>query len=334
MRAVQLTAYGAAENLIVVAVPRPRPAAGEVLVRVGAAGVVFADTQMRRGDYVNLPLTLPFTPGREVAGVIEEVGPGVSDWRVGQRVMANMHTGGYAEYACASVTELVPLPDRAKFLQGIVYNINLRVAYLCYFYFGEVQPGETVMVHAAAGGIGSLIVQIAKRRGRNTVIALVSSEDKAAYCRSLGADYCVNTHSGDYVSEVLKITSGRGVDVVFNSVAGPTLRTDPAAIRVMGRWMINGYAGGRDSIDPALVMHRSLTLKIFSIYNIFGTPAYAAATAFLRDWLSEEPLESCTRTFPLESAADAHRWIEGRHSTGKIALVPGAPKNPPTMASA
>jgi NADPH2:quinone reductase len=322
MRAVQLTAYGPAENLTVVDVPRPRPQAGEALIRVGAAGLVFADTQMRRGDYVNLPPSLPFTPGREVAGVIEELGPGVEGWRVGQRVMANMHTGGYAEYARASVAELVALPDRAEFLQGIVYNINLRVAYLSYYYFGGVQPGETILVHAAAGGIGSLLVQIAKRRGGNRVIALASSEDKLAYCRALGADHCINTRTTDYVAEALKITSGQGVDVCFNSVAGRTLETDPAAIRVLGRWMINGHAGGRDVIDPARVMHRSLTIKIFSIYNVFGTPAFRDATAFLQDWLQKEPLESCTRTFPLEAAADAHRWIEGRRSFGKIALVP------------
>ena len=322
MRAVRLTAYGPAENLMLAEAPRPRPGKGEVLIRVGAAGLVFADTQMRRGDYVNLPPAVPFIPGREVAGVIEEVAPEVTSWRAGQRVMANMHTGGYAEYACAAACELVELPDRADFLQGIALNVNLRVAYLYYYFFGEVQPGETLLVHAAAGGVGSNLIQIAKRRGRNTVIALASSEEKLEFCRSLGADYCINSRSADYVAAVLEITSGRGVDVSFNSVAGPTLQTDPDAIRVLGRWMINGYAGGRDLIDPARVMHRSVTLKIFSIYNIFGTPAYAAATGFLREWLATEPLLGCSRTFSLEQAAEAHRWLEGRHAVGKIALVP------------
>lgn len=322
MRAVQLKAYGSAENLVIADLPRPRPDDGEVLIRVGAAGVVYADTQMRRGDYVNLPPSLPFTPGREVAGVIEEVGPRVGGWKAGDRVMANMHTGGYAEYALAKAADLVALPERADFLQGIACNTNLRVAYLCYYFFAQVQPGETLLVHAAAGGIGSLILQIAKRRGRNKVIALVSAQEKADYCLGLGADHCINTREADYVEEVLRITSGAGVDVSFNSVAGPTLLTDPAAIRIFGRWMINGYAGGRESIDPARVMHRSLTIKVFSIYNVFGTPAFAAATEFLHEWLATEPLTGCTRVFALEAAGDAHRWIEGRHSTGKIALLP------------
>jgi len=322
MRAVQLVAYGPADNLVAVDVPRPNPGKGEVLIRVGAAGVVFADTQMRRGDYVNLPRAVPFIPGREVAGVIEAVGPDVDTWRIGQRVMANMHTGGYAEYAVASTSELVELPDRADFLQGIACNVNLKVAYLYYYFFGQVLPDETLLVHAAGGGVGSNLIQIAKRRGRNTVIALASSDEKLDFCRSLGADHCINTRRTDYVAEVLKITSGRGVDISFNSVAGPTLQTDPDAIRVFGRWMINGYAGGRDLIDPARVMHRSLTLKIFSIYNTFGTPVDQAATEFLRNWLAEEPLIGCSRTFALEQAADAHRWLEGRHALGKIALVP------------
>lgn len=322
MRAVQLGDYGPADNLAAVDVPRPSPGTGEVLIRVGAAGVVFADTQMRRGDYVNLPRVLPFIPGREVGGVIEAVGPGVDAWRTGQRVVANMHMGGYAEYAVASTSELIELPDRADFLQGIACNINLKVAYLYYYFFGQVLPDETLLVHAAAGGVGSNLIQIAKRRGRNTVIALASSDEKVDFCRSLGADHCINTRSTDYVAEVLKITSGRGVDISFNSVAGPTLRTDPDAIRVFGRWMINGYAGGRDLIDPARVMHRSLTLKIFSIYNTFGTPVDQAATEFLRNWLAGEALIGCSRTFALEQAAAAHRWLEGRHALGKIALVP------------
>lgn len=323
MKAVQLEAFGPAENLRVADIPAPVPGEGEVLIRMGAAGVVFADTQMRRGDYVNLPATLPFTPGREVAGVIESLGTNVTDLQPGMRVMARMHTGGYAEYAKAAAADVVRLPAKADFLQGIAHHVNLRVAYLYYYTFGQVQPGEVILVHAAAGGIGSLAIQIAKRRGRdNVVIALASSEEKLAYCRACGADYAIDTSRSDYVAEVLRITGGRGVDVSFNSVAGRTLETDPEAIRPFGRWLINGYAGGHAMIDPKRVMPRSLTLKIFSIYTVFGTNEFRKATAFLEDWLETEPLATSTCTFPLEQAAEAHRWIEGRRSYGKIALVP------------
>lgn len=321
MQAVQIKSFGPAENFSIVELPVPEPGDGEVLIRVGAAGIVFADTQMRRGDYVNLP-ALPFTLGREVAGVVEKVGPGVTAIQPGMRVMADMHTGGYAEYAKAAVRDLVPLPDRASYLQGIVYQVNLRIAYLYYYTFGKVQPGEVILLHAAAGGIGTLVTQIAKRRGNNVVIALASSDEKLAYCRAAGADYCINTRTDDYVAEVLRITGGKGVDVAMNSVAGPTLQTDPLAIRPRGRWLINGYAGGRSLIDPNAIMPKSLTLSIFSVYTVRDDEEFRKATAFLEEWLRTEQLDSCSRTFSLAAVEEAHRWIEARHSHGKIALVP------------
>lgn len=322
MRAVQIKSFGSTANFRVVDLPLPDPGEGEVLIRVGAAGIVFADTQMRRGDYVNLP-ALPFTPGREVAGIIEKVGPGVTTVQPGCRVMADMHTGGYAEFAKAAVRDLVRLPDSASYLQGIVYLVNLRIAYLYFYTFGKVEAGEVILLHAAAGGIGTLVTQIAKRRGsNNVVIALASSDEKLEYCRAAGADYCINTLTADYVDEVLRITGGKGVDVSMNSVAGATLQTDPLAIRPRGRWLINGYAGGRSLIDPNAIMPKSLNLSIFSVYTVRNDEEFRKATTFLEEWLSTERLDSCTRSFPLEAVEDAHRWIEERHSYGKIALVP------------
>ena len=323
MRAVQLDQFGPADNFRLVEVPVPEPSPDEVLIKVEAAGIVFADTQMRRGDYVNLP-SLPFVPGREVSGTVERVGGKVTHVTPGMRVTADMHTGGYAEYARAAAKNVVPLPDRASFLQGLVYHINLRIAYLAYFTFGRIQPGETLLVHAAAGGIGTLLTQVAKRRGKNTVIALASSDEKLAYCRAAGADHCINYRRTDYVEEVLRITDGAGVDVSINSVGGPTLQTDPRAIRPRGRWLIYGYAGGKGRIDPNAVMPRSLTATIFSVYTVREREEYRQATAFLQEWLRTEDLVSVTRIFPLEDVVAAHHWIEGQHSHGKIALVPRA----------
>ena len=322
MKAVQLNEYGPSENLTIVDVPIPDPAQDEVLIRVEASGVRFSDILMRSGVYRNLPHSLPFVPGREVAGIVEKVGGTVSHFRPGARVMAEMHTGGYAEYASAAEKEVIRLPDRVSFLEGLVYHRNLRIAYLCYYIFGRIQPNATILLHAAAGGIGTLITRIAKKRGNNVVIALYSSDEKFDHCRANGADYGINYIKKDYIEEVLQITGGKGVDVSCNSVGGPTLITDPRVIRPLGRWVIYGQAAGHGHIDPyGVVMSKSLTVKIFSVYAVREREEFRQATDFLENWLQTEELFSVSKTFEREDAIAAHQWIEGRHSIGKIALV-------------
>lgn len=337
MRAVQISEYGPAENLKIVDIPIPEPAEDEVLIKVKAASAIFPDSLMRRGVYFNLPPSLPFIPGREVAGIVEKIGRREKDSKpdmaekvgaklthikAGMRVMARMHTGGYAEYATASLKNVICLPDRVSFLSGLVYHNNLKIAYLAYYIFGQVQPYDTILLHAPAGGIGTLITQIAKRRANNVVIALSSSDEKLEYCRANGADYGINYKTGDYVDEVLRITDGKGVSVSLNSVGGPTLKTDPQVIRPMGRWVIYGRAAGRGPIDIYETMFlKSLTLSTFSVYTVLEREEYRQATSYLENWLHTEELISVSRTFPLEEAVAAHRWIDEQRSVGKIALV-------------
>jgi NADPH:quinone reductase len=339
MRAVQINEYGPAENLKLVEVPIPEPAEDEVLIKVEAASVIFADSLMRRGIYLNLPSSLPFIPGREVAGIVEKVGakaknvrPDIAEMvgakitniKAGMRVMGFMHTGGYAEYAVASLKNVICLPDRVSFLNGLVYYLSLRIAYLAYYTFGKIQPYETILLHAPAGGIGTLITQIAKRRAHNVVIALSSSDEKLAYCRANGADYGINYRKSDYVEEVLRITGGKGVNISLNSVAGPTLKTDPRVIRPLGRWVIYGSAAGKGLIDIyEAALPKSLTLNIFSVYTVFEREEYRQATDFLENWLHTEELISVSKTFPLEDAIAAHHWMDEQRAVGKIALVMG-----------
>lgn len=339
MRAVQLDQYGPAENFRIVDVPIPEPAEDEILIKVEAASVIFADSLMRRGVYLNPPPSMPFVPGREVAGIVEKVGENskylkpdiwektgarVTSIKAGMGVMARMHTGGYAEYATASLRNVIYLPDRVSFLQGLVYNSSLRIAYLAYYTFGQIQPYDTLLLHAPAGGIGTLITQIAKRRGSNVIIALSSSEEKLKYCSANGADYAVNYRTRDYVEEVLRITGGKGVHVSLNSVGGPTLKTDPKVIRPMGRWVIYGAAAGRGLIDIyETILPKSLTLSIFSVYTVLEREEYRQATNFLEHWLNTEKLISVSKTFSLEEVIAAHHWIDDQSSMGKIALLVG-----------
>ena len=323
MKAVKLESYGPVENLTVVNVPIPKPSDDEVLIKVHASSVIYADTMMRRGDYPMLPESLPFVPGREVAGVVEQVGANVTSFRPGMRVMAQMHTGGYAEYAKTSMDQVMLLPARVSFLQGLVYFVNLRVAYLVYNVFGKVQPKDTILVHAASGGIGTLLMHIAKRVGNeNEIIALSSSDEKLAYCRANGADHLINYKNTDYVEEVLRITDGRGVDVALNSVGGPTLEKDPYVIKPTGRWAIYGNSAGKGLIDPYKHILRSLTINVSSVYSYIFRDEHKEALKFLMDWLeTEENLLSVTKTFRIEDIREAHQCIEDQRSIGKIAVV-------------
>jgi NADPH2:quinone reductase len=323
MKAVQLDQYGPAENFRIVDVPVPEPGFGQVLIKVEVAGIVFADSMMRRGAYVNLPASRPFIPGREVAGVVDKIGGGVTTIKPGARVTASMHTGGYAEYSIASAKEVIHLPDRVSFEQGIVYHTNLRIAYLIYYIAGQVKPQETILLHAPSGGIGTLIIHIARKRANNVIIAVSSSEEKLEWCRAHGTHYGINYKKTDYVEEVLRITGGRGVDVSLNSVSGPTLETDPRAIRHMGRWVIYGRAAGEGRINPyPAILPKALTVRGFQVYAVHEREEFRQATDFLYHWLETEELISVSRTFRLDQVIEAHHWLDEQRSVGKIALIP------------
>jgi NADPH:quinone reductase len=322
MRAVILEECGPAENLKLVEVPVPTLGDGEVLIKTEAASVGYPDVMMRKGEYVKQINNFPYIPGREVAGTIEKVGSGVMGVKPSMRVAARLLTGGYAEYATAPVKNLVFLPDRVSSLQGLVYLVNLPLAYLVYYFCGRVGPRATILLHAPAGGVGTLITQIAKRRAHNVVIALSSSQEKLDYCFANGADYGVNYKAGDYVEEVLRLTGGKGVDVSLNSVSGPTLEKDPLVIKPLGRWVIYGSSAGYREIDPrGTIVLKSLTIVHFSVYSVIDREEFRQAKEFLDHWLHTEDLISVSKTFPIEEAVTAHRWIEEQRNIGKIALV-------------
>lgn len=320
MKAVQVYAFGPAENLKLEDISVPVPGPDQVLVKVMAAGVIFGDVLTRLGTDPRLPDVMPYTPGMEIAGVVEAVGENVTSVRPGARVMSYVPEGGYAQYAVASTAMLVPLPDHVSFGQGLTYLINMPVAHLAYHAFGAVQPGDTILLHAAAGGVGTLITQIAKRRGGNTVIALAGSDEKVDYCRANGADHVINYKTTSYVDEVLRLTDGQGVDVSLNSVAGPTLETDPFAIRPRGRWAIYGYAAGQGMIDPFRHFLKALTINVSAAYAYMTRPEFGLAQAFMRDWISTEPLTSPSRTFRLDEVQEAHLWLETQASHGKLVI--------------
>lgn len=319
MRAAVLKDYGPVENLAVADVPRPDVGPGEVRVRVSFAGLRYGDVMARYG----IPSRWqepPFVPGQEVAGVVDAVGASVTRWSPGDRVAATTLTGGFAEYAVVAAAQARPVPDHVGLDQALVYLVNLPVAYLLVWPWAGISAGDTVLVHAAAGGVGLLVLQVIKRRVPGArVIALTSTEDKARLCAAHGADEVVNYRATDYVAAVRELTGGHGVDVSLNSVAGPTLASDPQVIRSRGRWVIYGFAGGAGSLDLAAIGYQGLTVKPMSILAFLDQPVMADIAAFSDDWLQREALLDPVR-YPLEQIAQAQLAIEEGRNTGKAVI--------------
>jgi NADPH2:quinone reductase len=324
MRAAQITAYGPSSNFVINEVAIPKINERGVLVKIDAAGIIWADVLRRRGGSGPSLKPFPYTMGIEIAGAVVAVGAAVTEFVVGNRVAGSIPSGAYAEYAGVDASLLRRLPGRVSAQQALVYQVNLPVAHVAINYFGKVQPGETLLVHAAAGGVGSMITQLAKRRGKdNTVIALASSDEKLEFCRANGADHVINYRKQDYVDAVKKITDDQGVDVIFNGVGGDTLRTDPPLVKPLtGRWIILGASGGPGVIDPYSFIYQSITVRPVSIKPLWGTTERKQAVDFLDDWQATEALIEPGHVFKLSEIAAAHDCVEQQRSIGKVIVVP------------
>lgn len=331
MRAVLLNDYGPSENLVLGELPRPEPGPGEVLIKVAYGGLRWGDIMQRNGipSRARKP---PFLAGQEATGVVEAVGPSVKAVRPGTRVMATALTGAWAEYIAVPEVVVTPIPERVSLEQMLAYPVNLLTAYYAVNVWAKVQPGERVLLHAAAGGVGLLALQIMKRKLKDvTVVALASSEEKLKLVRENGADYAINYKTTNYVDEISRLFGpkatgfqtggerGGGVDVSLNGVSGPTIETDPKVIRKRGRWVIYGWAGGRAVIDPSKFGYDGITVMPFSMIAWMGTPEHRAGVAFVREWLETEKLIEPT-VYPLERAADAERAMEQGQTIGKVVL--------------
>jgi len=328
VKAVFINDYGAVENLSVGEVERPRIRPNEVLVEAKYGGLRWGDVMARNGLPSRARKT-PFIAGQEASGVIVEVGPETRGWSVGQRVMVS-GGGAWAEYVAAHPATLTAVPDHVGLEQVLAYPVNLRTAYYMVYVWAKVQEGERVLLHAAAGGVGLLALQILKRKFRSVeVVAIASTEEKLALLRAEGADHVINRKTQDYVAEVMRIwgpkasgfqTGGRqegGVDVSFNGVSGDTLSTDWQVIRKRGRWVIYGYAAGRGRLDTSAFGYDGITIMPFSSIAWQGTPEAAAGTGFIQDWLATERLIEPT-VHPVEDVVEVQRAFEQGATTGKV----------------
>lgn len=324
MKAIQVKETGGPEQMHLVDIPKPQPGPKEALVKVAASGVNFIDVYMRIGLY---KADLPFTLGNEAAGVVEAVGAEVTEVRPGDRVAYAMSRGSYAEYAVVPAWQLVKVPDHmdlnnaaAAMLQGMTAH------YLTHSTF-PLKPGQTCLVHAAAGGAGRLIVQMAKMRGAR-VLGTTSTEAKAELARQAGIDEVIFYTKQDFEAEVKRLTGGQGVDVVYDSVGAPTYMQGLNCLHPRGMMVLFGQSGGKvPPLDPTILNTKgSLFLTRPSLAHYCATREELLWRAGdVLQWVASGKVKlAIERIYPLAQAAQAHRDLESRATAGKLLLIPGS----------
>jgi NADPH2:quinone reductase len=322
MKAVRVHQYGGLEALKYEEVPTPDPGDGEVRVKIEAAGVNFIDIYHRIGRYQG---ALPLTLGQEASGTVDAIGPKVTDVKPGDRVVYASVQGSYAEYAIIPSWRLVPIPAGITSQQAAAVMIQGLTAHYLTSSTYPLKEGETALVHAAGGGTGQLLVQIAKRRGAH-VIGTASTEEKAAIAREAGADEVILYTRADFESEVKRLTNNKGVDVVYDSVGKDTFDKSLNCLRRRGYMVLYGASSGAvPPLDPQVLNTKGsifLTRPFLAHYTADRAELMGRVND-LFSWIAAGELNvRIDKTFPLTEAAEAHRYLEGRQSKGKILLIP------------
>jgi len=322
VKAIQFTEVGGPDVMKIVDIPKPELRPKMVRVRNHAVGINFADNFFRQGTYLVRP-KLPDTPGMEGAGVIDEIGPDVERLKPGMRVVG-IGLKTYAEYSLFYENQTIPLPDFVSFEEGVAFPIQTLTAWFMMHVSHHLTRGQTVLVHSAAGGVGVVAIQIAKAAGAR-VIGTVSSDAKIAIAKQYGADEVINYETLDFAKEVMRLTEGKGVDLNLDAVGKPTFEKGLECAAPFGHIILYGRAGGPpDKLDVNRLFPKALKVSGFVLF-----------TASSQHHLMQQGTEACFnlmkegklkmvigKSFSLEQAPAAHRFMESRQSVGKLVLVP------------
>lgn len=320
MKIIRVYEYGDVDKLILENADKPIPNDNEVLVNVKAIGVNFADTRRRLGNYVE-PTPLPFIPGLEVSGVIEEVGKNVKEFGIGDRVVSIVEAG-YAEYVVVEAKKLTLIPEEVSFevaaslpLQGLTAHYLLKE-------MARMRKNESVLVHAAAGGVGTLAVQLAKIYGAKKVIATASSNSKLEIARSLGADLLINYTDKDWHQQI--ISNGMEIDVVLEMVGDEVFHNSLKCLAHFGRMIVFGRASGKETlIDPRQLMSKNQTVSGFLLTGFQDDQMNREILQEMFEYIKKGKMKVIVGgVYSLEEAAKAHKLIENRSTHGKILLKP------------
>lgn len=324
MKAVRFKEYGGPQVLENVELDRPVPKGHEVLIEIHAVGVNYADTARREGQYV-VPTPLPFVPGAEVAGVVVETGEKANHIKPGTRVVTLIESGGYAEYALADGRFIIPLDDQLDFQQAAALPLQGLSAYHILKTMGRLQAGETVLVHAAAGGVGTIAVQLAKLFGAGKVIATASSGEKLELAKQMGADATINYTDENWEEEVLKLTDGKGVDVALEMAGGDVFHKTLKCLAVFGRLVVYGVASGEPAkFHPSNLMGKNQAVIGFFLPQIMRRPdLLKPSLQELFTYLAQGKLKLMIGdVYPLTDAAQVHDLMQSRKTKGKLLLKP------------
>ncbi len=321
MRAIQVSKTGGPDVLELVDLPRPEPKAGEVLVRIAASGVNFIDTYLREGRY---PAPLPFIPGQEAAGTVEQLGPGVTGFSIGDHVAWNGTRGTYAEYACAPAKDLLHVPAQMSLEDAAAVLLQgLTAHYLIYDTY-RVQRGDTVLVHAGAGGVGLIITQMLKMLGAR-VITTVSTDEKAELSRNAGADYVILYTRENFADAVKKIAP-EGLPVVYDSVGKTTFEDSLKCLRPRGLMAL--YGGSSGAVPPFDLIRLSTMGSLYvtrpTLKDYVQTREELERRANdVFNWVAQGKLNvRIGQRYPLAEAQQAHIDLQARKTTGKVLLIP------------
>lgn len=323
MKAIRAHEWCGPRDLVIDEIEQPQPADGQILVKVNVAGLNFPDILIITGKYQFKP-ALPFSPGFEVAGTVEKIGPGVTKVTEGQRVIAQVPVGGFAEYAIAEVSATHLLPDTMNDEEGAAFPLVYQTSYFGLAYRGALQKGETVLVHSAAGGVGLSAVQIARALGAGKIIGTVGSDDKLAVVRENGADVVLNYQTEDFVDVVKRETNGRGADVIYDPVGGEVGERSTKCIAFEGRLIIVGFTSGKFSN----FVSNHVLVKNYSVVGLhWGAYRHNNPAKIEQGW---NELIDLTKTgwlkpmiggrYHMEKVADAMEFLASRKAVGKIVL--------------
>ncbi len=323
MRAVRVTEYGDSDVLDVIELDTPEPGPGEVRIEVAATGINFADIMQRRGHYHGGPQP-PYTPGLEVAGVVDSVGEGVGR-EPGDEVVTMVDTGGYAEYVTADATGLFDVPDGLSFEEAAGFPVQFLTAHNCLHGWGELEAGESVLIHAAAGGVGTAAVQLARETGAE-IFGTASTGEKLDLIADLGCDHPINYEEEEDFVDIIDRETEYGVDLVLDGVGGETTARSLDALKQFGRMVVYGAASGEPGTlrtDNVLFANQRIVGYHLGRALALRPMQVLEAVPELTELLASGTLEvQFDRAFDLDDVREAHEYIERRQSSGKVVLTP------------